>query len=263
MNVRSVQMNITKDVQQNISHAIEFAQSKPLENIDVLLFPEMFTTGYQLDIINDLAHDRNDQLFDKFKMLAKENSLTIILGSVAVKHESKITNTTFIIDSNGNITSEYSKTHLFGLMDEPSYMEAGKSAHVFDIKGTPCTSIICYDLRFPELTRALTLKHNTKVIFVPMEWPAPRTGAFRTLLKARAIENQCYVVSCNRVGEAEESSAIFEGSSMIIDPYGNIVDEIFHEEGLLDAQLDMSEVDKVRSGMTCFEDRREDIYKSI
>jgi len=263
MNVRSVQFNMSTDVTKNIQHALKLASEKSLENIDVLVFPEMFTTGYQLDKIQDLAHEKDDYVIQQFKSFAKQHSISIVLGSVAIKHGEKITNTTFVINPAGEIISEYSKTHLFGLMNEPDYMEAGNSAHVFTIKETPCTSIICYDLRFPELTRNITLSHQTKVIFVPMEWPAPRTEAFRTLLRARAIENQCFVVSCNRVGKAEESDAVFEGSSMIIDPFGNVINEIKNEEGFIDATLDLAVVDKVRSTMTCFEDRRTDLYSKI
>ena len=145
-------------------------------------------------------------------------------------------------------------------MNEPKYMRAGNATHSFEIDDVLATSIICYDLRFPELTRQIVINDQVKVIFVPMEWPAPRTEAFRTLLRARAIENQCYVVSCNRVGKAPENEAVFEGHSLVCDPFGNVLGEIGNEEAILDVTLDFSVIDKVRQTMTCFADRRSDLY---
>jgi predicted amidohydrolase len=260
MNIRIVQMKILLNKEKNIKHALELVNLDSLEHIDIVIFPEMFSTGYQLEKLSELAHTKTDSFIQQFLTLAKQKQVHIVLGSLALKTELGITNTTLIIDNTGKIISEYSKIHLFGLMDEPSFMTAGKNIHSFEVNGTQSSSIVCYDLRFPELTRRLALKENVKIIFVPMEWPAPRTEVFKTLLKARAIENQCFVVSCNRVGKAEESNALFEGYSMAIDPYGNILADAGTEEKILDVKLDMKLVEKVRSHMNCFSDRREEFY---
>ena len=261
MKVRSVQMDIVNDVQSNIDHAIEMATAKSLADIDIVLFPELFSTGYQMDIIHEIAHQKNDPIFDRFSQFASSNKVNVLLGSIAYLEDKNVYNRSFVFDKSGKIISNYSKIHLFTLMNEEKYLAPGQEVHVFEVDKTLVTSIICYDLRFPELTRQLYVKHQPKVIFVPMEWPAPRTNAFRTLLMARAVENQCFVVSCNRIGQ--ELGNVFEGNSLACDPFGNILADSDDKEQIIDIDLDLSIVDKVRNHMSCFADRRPDIYSDI
>jgi omega-amidase len=119
--------------------------------------------------------------------------------------------------------------------------------------------MICYDIRFPELARTLALD-GAKILFVPAEWPHPRLHHWRTLLMARAIENQMFVVSCNRVGTS--GSTHFFGHSLIIDPWGEIIAEGAEHEEIITAALDLTEVDKVRGRIPVFEDRRPELYKT-
>ena len=258
MKIRAVQIDIITDVDSNIDHAFHMAATSSLTDIDVLLFPELFTTGYQLPIIHEIAHKKDDPIFNRAITFAKKHNVNIILGSIAFKEDDNVFNRSLVITREGEIISEYSKLHLFRLMDEHQYLTEGIAPHVFELDNTMMSSIICYDLRFPELTRKIYLEQQPKVIFVPMEWPAPRTEAFRALLKARAIENQCYVVSCNRIGE--ENNSVFEGHSLACDPYGNILNELGDQEGIMDVDIDLSVIDKVRNHMTCLSDRRPDIY---
>lgn len=258
MNIRIIQMDIEKDVDKNINHAIDLMTSKSLNNIDVVIFPELFTTGYQLEIIDKISHDSNHSIFDKFKDLAIIHNCNIVLGSIAYKENEKVYNTTFVINSNGEFISKYSKVHLFKLMNEDDYLTAGNELHSFEINKVMMSSIICYDLRFPEIMRKIVIEDMPSIIFVPMEWPAPRTELFRSLIKARAIENQCFVVSCNRIGE--ENGSIFEGSSMIADPYGNVQFMANNEEGVFDKSLDLKLIEKVRGHISSINDRRSDLY---
>jgi predicted amidohydrolase len=214
-------MDIVKDVESNINKAIDLMTSKNLTNIDIVIFPELFTTGYQLPIMHQISHDSNHKIFDQFKELAIIHHCHIILGSIAYKEEDQIFNTTFVINNNGEYISKYSKVHLFKLMNEHDYLSPGNELHSFELDSIMMSSIICYDLRFPEIMREIILQDMPSIIFVPMEWPAPRTELFRSLIKARAIENQCFVVSCNRIGT--ENGSTFEGASMVSDPYGNVV----------------------------------------
>ena len=116
---------------------------------------------------------------------------------------------------------------------------------------------ICYDIRFPEMARSLALS-GAKVLFVSAEWPHPHLHHWRTLLMARAIENQMYVVACNTVGESGDTS--FFGHSMIIDPWGEIVVEGGEGEEIVIGEVSISLVDEIRSRIPIFEDRRPEIY---
>lgn len=261
MKVRIVQMDIGQDVHQNVERAMRLATRAPTDDVDAIVFPELFTTGYQLPRIGQIAHKPENEVFATFRRLAKEHSVNLVLGSVALARPDGVYNTSFVIDRGGNTISEYSKIHLFEVMDEKKYLRPGSRPHVFRLDGVTMSSIICYDLRFPELTRNLFVKFQPEVVFVPMEWPAPRTNVFRTLVRARAIENQCFVVSANRVGS--ENGVSFEGFSLISDPYGNIVAELPFEEGIVDAKLDFDLIKTARRSISCLADRRAEVYADI
>lgn len=259
LQIRCVQMVIENDVHWNIQTALEMAQSVSLESVDVLIFPELFTTGYQLERASELAHTVDDPSLTPFYELAQSNCTYVILGSILSRHENLFFNETIVINPEGEILSSYQKIHLFRLMEEEKHLSAGHGLHSFEIDGTILSSIICYDLRFPEITRKLYVDHQPAVVFVPMEWPHPRTQVFRSLMIGRALENQCFMVACNRVG-ADAQGVRFEGSSMVVDPYGNITAERGNSAGLLDAELDLSLVEKVRTHIPCYTDRRPDLY---
>jgi predicted amidohydrolase len=116
---------------------------------------------------------------------------------------------------------------------------------------------VCYDLRFPELWRHYALD-GARLAFIPAEWPQKRIAHWRALLPARAIENQMYFVGCNRVGESKGET--FGGSSMIVNPWGEILTQGNEHEALLCAQIDLALVDDVRARVPVFRDRRTDIY---
>ena len=117
---------------------------------------------------------------------------------------------------------------------------------------------ICYDLRFPELFRHYALQ-GARLILLPAEWPNPRREHWRTLLRARAIENQCFVAACNRVGESDGTS--FFGASAVIDPWGATLIEGDDTPAILTTTLDLSLVENVRERIPVFADRRPELYK--
>ncbi|UJF36134.1 carbon-nitrogen family hydrolase [Paenibacillus hexagrammi] len=224
---------------------------------DVIVIPEMWNTGYALDRIHELADDdgvRTKQFLSDF---AKEHKVNIIGGSIADKREERIYNTIYAFDRQGQCMAEYSKIHLFRLMDEEKYLHSGDALGRFELEGVPAGAMICYDIRFPELSRKLALE-GAQILFVPAEWPHPRLHHWRTLLMARAIENQMYVVSCNRVGTSGTTS--FFGHSMIINPWGEVIVEGDETESILFGEIELTEVEKVRKTIPIFEDRRPHLY---
>jgi len=224
---------------------------------DVIIFPEMWNTGYALTEIHDLA-DANGQRTKAFvSEFCRRHRVNVIAGSIAEKKGDGVRNTIFAFDRDGNDIAEYSKIHLFRLMDEEKYLESGDQLGQLSIDGIPAGMMICYDIRFPELARKLALG-GAKVMFVPAEWPHPRLHHWRTLLMARAIENQMYVVSCNRVGTSGTTN--FFGHSMVIDPWGEVIAEGGEEEQTITAEIDLAVVDKVRKTIPIFEDRRPSLY---
>lgn len=224
---------------------------------DILLFPEMWNTGYALTEIEKLADRNGEETIAFLSAFSRRHGVYVIGGSIAELKEDGVYNTIYAFDREGNRIGDYSKIHLFRLMDEEKYLQAGQKPGSLLIEGEQAGMMICYDIRFPELSRTLALG-GAKLMFVPAEWPNPRLHHWRTLLTARAIENQMYVIACNRMGVSGETS--FFGHSLVIDPWGEIVAEAGEEETILYAEIDLALVDEVRSRIPVFEDRRPSLY---
>lgn len=239
-------------LEQWMQQAVQ-AEEKP----DVIVLPEMWNTGYALTDIDDLADLQGLESKTWLSGFARRHEVHIVGGSVAQKTGNEVRNTMYTYNRQGELSGEYSKIHLFRLMEEEKYLAAGDQKVTFELEGVQAGASICYDIRFPELARSLALE-GARVLFVPAEWPHPRLHHWRTLLTARAIENQMYVVACNRVGVSGKDS--FFGHSMIIDPWGEIIAEGGESEEIVTGQIDLSLVEEVRNKIPVFEDRRPGLY---
>lgn len=240
-------------VESALQAAVQSEHGKP----DIIVLPEMWNTSYALERIGELADAEGRRTREMVSAFCRAHAVNVVAGSVAVKRGDRITNTAFVFDREGGMVAEYSKIHLFRLMGEDRHLSAGQSAERMTLDGIPAGLAICYDLRFPELARKLAVD-GAIMLFLPAQWPNPRMHHWRTLIAARAIENQMFVVACNRVGSEGKSS--FFGHSMIVDPWGDIVLEAGEEEGVLRAAIDLEAVDRARRKIRVFEDRRPDVY---
>jgi predicted amidohydrolase len=230
------------------------APSKP----DLIMLPEMWNTGYAWDRIGDIADPAGSRTSAFMADFCRKHQVTVLAGSIAEKHpDGKVTNTIHVFGPDGKECASYSKIHLFRLMNEHLHLKAGEKTGQFELSDIPAAAMICYDIRFPELARKLALA-GARILFVPAQWPNPRMHHWRTLLQARAIENQMFVAACNTVGESGGTS--FFGHSMIIDPWGEVLAEAGEEETVLSAEIDLSLVTEVRGRIPVFEDRRPHLY---
>ncbi|MGI6028480.1 MAG: carbon-nitrogen family hydrolase [Candidatus Heteroscillospira sp.] len=227
---------------------------------DILAFPELWKTAYAYDILPDIADTENSKetkLF--FSELAKKYRVNIIGGSVAVKQTDGISNTALAFDRNGNCIYKYDKVHLASSMNEQYHFIEGKQApHTFTIEGVDVGYLICYDLRFPEISRPLAVE-GAKILFYVAAWPLKRIDHWNSLLKARAIESQAFVVGCNRTGEND--GFVLGGNCCVFDPYGHaLAAGGEHGEDTIIATLDLKLVDEMRHTVAVFEDRRPETY---
>lgn len=260
MRISLIQLNIAfGDPEANYAAAGRRIREAAAGQPDCILLPELWTTGYDLTRLNEIADEEGMKTRTFISALAKEYGINIIAGSVAAKSgDNGVTNTLFVFDRQGLPAGEYSKLHLFRLMDEHLYLKPGGSKGLFKVDGASCAGVICYDIRFPEWIRAHTAQ-GAEVLFVTAEWPKPRLAHWRSLLISRAIENQCYVAACNRCGE--DPANIFAGHSMIIDPWGEIVCEAGEGEEIVTGTLDLHRVRQVREQIPIFSDRRPELYQ--
>ncbi|KHF41348.1 carbon-nitrogen family hydrolase [Halalkalibacter okhensis] len=226
---------------------------------DILVLPEMWTTAYTLTTLAEVIKTDKDETEQFLKKLASELNVNMIAGSVAVKDNGGIYNRSYILNRDGEIIHTYDKIHLVPMLDEHLYLKGGgSSVETFELDGHKMGVIICYDLRFPELVRSLALQ-EAEVVFVVAEWPMARAGHWEILQQARAIENQLFVVSCNRVGTYNEVE--FAGGSMVINPWGDVVHRASstHEE-TSKVSLHLDEVQRIRKDVPVFSSRVPELY---
>lgn len=258
LTVALIQMDICLgEPAANRDKVVELMDKAMSKHPDVIVLPELWTTGYDLPRLKEIAEPNQGETETILSQFAKQYHVNLVAGSIAKKTEAGITNSLVVFNSVGEKISQYNKTHLFRLMDEEKYLIAGNEKGLFQIDDTPCGGVICYDIRFPEWVRVHTLA-GAEILFIPAEWPIQRIDHWQTLLRARAIENQCFIVACNRVGN--DLNNTFGGHSQVIGPWGEIIAEASTEEEILYATLDLAQVNKIRETIPVFEDRRQDLY---
>jgi predicted amidohydrolase len=209
---------------------------------DWILLPEMWPSSFQPK--QQLKQRiENAVCFHWLKDLARERGC-YVSGSMLEMPASQAFNTAFIMDPRGELKGSYRKIHLFPLSGEHRHFFPGKKNEVASLGGRKLGLAICYDLRFPDLFRGL-VRQGAQWIFVPSAWPEARLDHFRTLLKARAIESQCYVVGVNKCGP-ERDGLVFGGHSMVWDPWGISLGELGRRRGILTVRIDLARVGKIR-----------------
>lgn len=251
-------MNIALgNVEANRQKALTMIEDGLQQGAELFVLPEMWTTGYQMDQLHQLAEKEDGPTINMLQQMAKKHSVEIIAGSIAEKRNNKIYNTAYAIDKNGLVIAKYSKIHLIGLMAEEKYITPGDQKCSFDLSIGRSGLIICYDIRFTELPRALALADCT-TLFIPAQWPQLRGEHWRILNLARAIENQMFVISANTVNGHGRGKMY--GHSMIINPWGEVIAEGTDTEQLIIADVDFSLISTVRAKLPVFTDRRPQYY---
>lgn len=258
LTIACIQMDLAfGDPKKNFQSAENLIQEAAAKKPDIILLPELWTTGYDLTRINEIADENASETTVFLQNAARKHGIHFVGGSVANKTSEGVFNTLLIVDKHGNKIHEYSKLHLFKLMNEHLFLTRGKSKGLFQLENRKFAGVICYDIRFPEWIRTHTAE-GAEALFVVAEWPHSRLSHWRSLLIARAIENQCFVIACNRSGQDPNNT--FAGHSMIIDPWGEIIAEAGEQEEILVAEIDLTETEKVRKMIPIFEDRMPDFY---
>jgi predicted amidohydrolase len=232
--------------------------------VDILIFPELFLTGYDLERKNELAVDFPKAPEIRELQNAASNANSILIGSVITRWDAHYANTLFVINRDGQILSSYNKVHLFRLMDEHSHFRPGKALEVVTLSpkedATETISLglaICYDLRFPEMFRQLRVM-GADFFVIPAEWPEPRIAHWTMLAKARAIENQCYVLAVNRVGSDPNNR--FGGKSIAITPAGETLSLLEENETIGVVNIEPFDLEAYRVKLPVIRDRRPDLY---
>lgn len=224
---------------------------------DLILFPELWSTAYDLTNASRYASHLTEGVFAGISALAKRMEIYILGSTLSLLGENQFGNTLTVFAPDGTLLADYSKIHLFRLMDEHLYLTAGDKPVLIDLPFGRAGLAVCYDLRFPELFRGYALA-GAEMTFLPAEWPHPRLGHWQTLVRARAVENQMFVFACNRVGR--DALNEFFGHSMVVDPWGEVLAEGGEGEELITLMADLSKVQDARRKIPILQDRRPEVY---
>ncbi len=246
------------DVKKNSERVTAWMEQLSKEkSVNCVILPELWSSGYAYDQLEQIA-SQEKQTKALLVELANTYKVHIIGGSIVTKRENKFYNTALVYNKEGALVNQYDKVHLVPMLNEPDFFAAGQEPpRLFTLDGLTIGIMICYDLRFPELARKLTLA-GADVLVIPAEWPKARTAVWRTLLQARAIENQVYVIGVNRIGS--DTQTAYGGHSVVIRPSGDVVEEATEDKGTIIAALKKKEVEQIREDIPLLKDRKPGLY---
>lgn len=264
--VAIVQMRSSENKMENLELSVDFIREAAKKKSSMICFPE-FQMAYSpvsvsANQLSEKAESVNGGNFiGTLRKAAKANKISII-STIYEKNDSgfdnRVYDTAVLIDNNGEISSVYRKLHLY---DALGFKESDKMMAGNMIEKPAKTSVgnlglmICYDIRFPEMSRILTMK-GANILVSPSAWVhgIMKEEHWQTLLKARAIENGLYIIAPNQIGN------IFSGRSMIVDPFGIVLLDMGNREGMEVVEIDKSRVQKVREVLPLLKNRRIDVY---
>lgn len=248
LKVSSIQINVVwENSEENIRNIRNFIFSNP--GYDLYVLPEMFNTGF-IDNVSEFGEDLTGKTVTEIKEISRISEAAIC-GSIVLMEEGKYYNACLFIKPDGSIRV-YKKRHLFKYGGEGDVFSKGNDRVIVEYLGWRIILMVCYDLRFPVWSR--NCDDYDMMIYVS-NWPEVRRSVFDILLRARAIENQAYLVSCNRIGE-DGKHIKYNGGSCIIDYKGNaIVTATDNSEEIISAELDLDELQLYKKQFPAQDDR--------
>ena len=243
---------IWENKEANYAKAEGLINEAVYKGADLVFFPEMSFTGFSMNI--DVTKEKDDKTVNKMIAFAKEYRVALGFGWVK-DCGGKVENHYTVIDELGNILSDYTKMHSFLYGGEGEKFNSGGDICQFEYAGMTFTPFICYDLRFPEVFRIAA--ETTDVFVIPANWPANRAEHWNTLLQARAIENQNYVLGINCVGDV--GGLRYVGNSTIIEPDGKITECVSDVEKIIYGIIDKRKM-SIREEFNVMQDRKTELY---
>jgi len=246
-----IQMSVVEgNREHNYTNAkLMLKQHRPGKGVQFILFPELFAIGFRHEDYKKEGSGVPGPTTDFLCSVAEEFGAYTV-GTGIEKSDDKFYNTLVLAKPNGVVSGTYRKIHPF--QEERDVFKGGDIIALFDCSGIKVGVQICYDIRFPEVTRKLALE-GAELILIPAAFPDPRSEHWNTLVRARAIENQLYVAATNRIGIGFDGKTYF-GHSQVVDPWGVVLGRRNSEERLITTQGNTEMIESVRSQITCYAD---------
>ncbi len=241
--------------EQNLLKAEQMIAAAAKEHAQIIFFPEMSFTGFSMQV--SVTGESDGKTLRIIRQYAQKYGIAVGFGWVK-KTADKGENHYTVADETGAVLADYVKIHPFSYGGENNYFAAGSRTAVFTYAGVTFALFICYDLRFPEIFRAVSAE--AEVLVVAANWPEARIAHWNKLLEARALENQSWVLGINCVGDQEKLH--YNGSSRAVNPEGETVDCLLGQEGLLFCEI-RDEAGRFRQRFPALQDRRTALYKEL
>ncbi len=248
-------------VRHNLSGVLKSLEKLAKNKVKLAVLPEMWTSSTPPGGLDQVIGESEEALHELRKAARKHRM--VIVGSTFERERSKVFNTAYVIESDGSIAGAYRKIHLFTPAGEDKTYTAGNTPLLAKTSVGALGVTICYDLRFPELYRNLTAA-GAEIMIVPAQWPGERLSHWSTLLRARAIENQVYVIGCNRTGtelRGESLKLKYEGGSTIIDPWGEVLAQKIGKSSAITASIRPGLITEVRKRIPVWDHVKPQAYR--
>lgn len=271
MKIGLCQMMVLKSSKSdNVKRAKEYIRKAANKGADIVALPEMFNCYYNIKYFREYAEKDNckGETLSMLSSAAKEMGIYIVGGSIPeIDDKGNIYNTSFVFNGKGELIGKHRKMHLFDIdikdkitFKESDVLTPGDKVTVIDTKWGKIGVAICYDVRFPELMRLMALQ-GAKIIFIPASFNTT-TGPshWELLFRSAAVENQLYTVGISPARNINYSYVAY-GNSLVVDPWGKILNILDEKEGILLSEIDLEYIYEVRKSIPVFEHGREDLYK--
>ena len=267
MRAAAIQLNANAEVDRNLEAAERLVRAAAGAGAELVLLPEKWSALAPGEVLAELAEPLDGPIVAAARGWARELGITLVAGSIGERlaDTERIANTSLLIDPDGEIAAAYRKIHMFDVdvggvtYRESEHELAGDEVVTASARDLEVGLTICYVLRFPELYRILALRGAT-LVTVPSAFTAT-TGRdhWEVLVRARAIEDQLYVLAANQFGEAPPQFSSW-GHSMVVDPWGRVLDSVADGEGHAIADVDLAELERVREQVPSLASRRSAAY---
>ena len=267
MKIALVQMGGAATNDENLKKAVEKIDEAASKGVQLIVLPEMFSCPYKASNFPIFAQKDGEKNWTTLSEAAKKNKVYLVAGSMPEREGEKIYNTSYAFDRDGKQIAKHRKMHLFNcdipggaFFHESETLTAGNEVTVFDTEYGKIGLMICFDIRFPELSRLMT-DRGAKLIIVPAAFNMTSGPNWWDLMfRTRAADNQIFMAGCSPARD-EKASYVAWGHSLVVDPFGKVLSQLDEKENILYQDIDLSETEKFRQQFKVLKSRRLDIYQ--
>lgn len=267
LNVALLQTKVYADKLKNINNVIKLIKKVSIEGADIAVLPEMFCCPYDNSFFKEYGEEEGGLAYQSLSNAAKDNNIYIVGGTIPELDDDLVYNTSYVFNRNGEKIGKHRKMHLFDIdveggqsFKESDVLSAGNNVTVFNTEFCKIGLAVCYDIRFPELSRLMAVE-GAEIIIIPGAFNMTTGPAHWELhLRGRAVDNQVYTIG---VAPARDYDSLYHsyGNSIIVSPWGNIVNKLDEKEGYIIQEIDLNLVKKVRNELPLLKHVRKDVYK--